>query len=169
MKDGDKSDVVIMNFAMAFDKVSHKKLLLKLHTSGIIETTCAWTLSFLSDRTQRVVVDREFSDEGMVTSGVPQGSVHEPIIFLVYIKHMPEYIQHSLVRLFAEDIIVYLTMKSVDHCEKLQEDQRALEKWEIDGLVSGQLCILLPGIRLSIDIVTHYMDRSLQMNLKPNT
>ncbi len=135
MKDGDKSDVVIMDFAMAFDKVSHKKLLLKLHTSGIIETTCAWTLSFLSDRTQRVVVDREFSDEGMVTSGVPQGSVHEPIIFLVYIKHMPEYIQHSLVRLFAEDIIVYLTMKSVDHCEKLQEDQRALEKWEIDGLM----------------------------------
>jgi len=63
MKDGDKSDVVIMNFAMAFDKVSHEKLLLKLHTSGIIETTCAWTLSFLSDRTQRVVVDGEFTDE----------------------------------------------------------------------------------------------------------
>ena len=135
MKDGNQSDVVVMDFAKAFDKVSHEKLLYKLRMSGIDEDTCAWAGSFLCGRTQRVVVDGEASEEGEVTSGVPQGSVLGPIFFLIYINDMPEYTKHSSVRLFADDTIVYLTMTSEDDCEKLQEDLHALERWEKDWLM----------------------------------
>ncbi len=135
MKDGNQNDVIVMDFAKAFDKVSHKKLLYKLRASGIDEDTCEWASSFLCDRTQRVVVEGEASEEGDVTSGVPQGSVLGPIFFLVYINDMPEYTKNSTVRLFADDTIVYLTITGEQDCEKLQEDLEALERWEKDWLM----------------------------------
>ena len=81
MKDGNQNDVVVMDFAKAFDKVSHQKLIFKLRKYGIDEKTCSWAQSFLSQRSQRVVVEGSYSDEGQVTSGVPQGSVVGPIFF----------------------------------------------------------------------------------------
>jgi hypothetical protein len=91
-----------MDFAKAFDKVPHCRLLYKLQYHGIQETTLLWIEAFLSDRTQTVVVSGMSSNIVPFTSGVPQGTVLGPIVFLIYINYFPEYLSHSKLRLFAK-------------------------------------------------------------------
>ena len=135
LRDRKQCDAIIMDFSKVFDKVSHDRLLYKLDCAGIDPQTSAWVKSFLSSRTQKVVIDGEESDAVSVTSGVPQGSVLGPILFLVYIDDMPKYTQHSRIRLFADDTIVYLTVTNMDDCQKLQDDLKRLEVWEKEWLM----------------------------------
>jgi hypothetical protein len=74
-QNGHQTDVLVMDFSKAFDKVGHRRLLEKLSTYGITGKTQRWIQNFLSNRTQRVVLDGEQSDPVDVSSGVPQGSV----------------------------------------------------------------------------------------------
>ena len=115
----------------AFDVVPHARLLYKLEFYGIKGATLRWISSFLHERTQRVVVDDQTSDEAPVTSGVPQGSVLGPILFLVYINDMPEYIKSSC-RLFADDSIIYRVIQGLRDCATLQDDLDRLHQWELD-------------------------------------
>ena len=85
----------------------HVGLLFKLSELGASEEVCQWAKSFLVSRTQRVVVDGVASECETVTSGVPQGSVLGPIFFLVYINDMAKCTNHSSIRLFADDTIIY--------------------------------------------------------------
>ena len=107
---GKQTDLVLLNFSKAFDKVNHLKLLYKFACFGIKGNTLKWIQSFLIGRTQTVVLDAASSDEVPVTSGVPQGSVLGPLLFLLYINDLPENIQ-SQVRLFADDTAIYLIPK----------------------------------------------------------
>lgn len=120
---------MVMDFSKAFDVVQHGSLLVKLKYYGIRGPTLDWIDSFLTNRSQRVVVDGEISEEAPVTSGVPQGSVLGPILFLVYINDMPECIS-STSRLFADDTIVYRPVASKKDCQALQNDLQSLERWE---------------------------------------
>ena len=129
VKDGNQVDAVVMDFSKAFDVVPHGSLLVKLDHYGIRGHTLSWIDSFLSRRTQRVVVNNEMSDLAPVTSGVPQGSVLGPILFLAYINDMPECIS-STSRLFADDTIVYRQVKCDEDRQALQQDLVALEAWE---------------------------------------
>ena len=135
VRDRKQCDTIVMDFSKAFDKVPHDQLLFKLDRAGIDPQTSAWVKSFLSGRTQKVVIDGEESDAVPVTSGVPQGSRLEPILFLIFIDDMPKYVSHSQVRLFADDTIVYLSVSAVDDCNKLQEDLKRLEDWEREWLM----------------------------------
>ena len=107
-----QTDLIIMDFAKAFDKVPHQRLLYKLKFYGIKNQTLTWISAFLSNRTQTVVLDGESSDIAPVTSGVPQGTVLGPVLFLVYINDLSEYMKSSQLRLFADDSIIYKTIKS---------------------------------------------------------
>ena len=109
--------------------VPHNSLLVKLSGYGIQDKTLDWIGSFLSDRSQRVVVEGEQSDPAPVTSGVPQGSVLGPILFLVFINDLPKAINSSC-RLFADDTIVYREISSPTDSAALQHDLEALQCWE---------------------------------------
>ena len=96
-------DVVYLDFAKAFDKVDHNILLHKLKSLGINGKTLRWIQSFLEDRVQRVVVNGQLSTPSQVISGVPQGSVLGPLLFLVLIGDIDENIVNSLIASFADD------------------------------------------------------------------
>ena len=121
--------MILLGFSKAFDKVSHSKLLWKLHQYGIRGNALNWIHAFLGNRSQSVVLEGEESDLVPVTSGVPQGSVLGPILFLIYINDLPDQIV-SQVRLFADDTAVYLTMEGGDSHKVLQNDIDSLSIWE---------------------------------------
>jgi len=94
-----QTDLIMMDFAKAFDKVP-RRLPDKLQYYGIQENTLLWIQAFLSDRTQTVVVIGISSNTVPVTSGVPRGTVLRPILILIYINDFPEYLSHSKLRFF---------------------------------------------------------------------
>ena len=128
----DKStqiDAILLDFSKAFDKVAHQRLFRKLHHYGVRASTLRWIQSFLGDRTQRVVVDGESSATAPVTSGVPQGTVLRPLLFLVYINDLPSRVK-ATARLFAHDCLLYRTVNSSDDAASLQQDLDNLQEWE---------------------------------------
>ena len=126
---GKQTDIILLDFSKAFDKVNHSKLLWKLHQYGIHGHVLNWVRAFLGSRSQRVVIEGEESESIPVTSGVPQGSVLGPILFLIYINDLPDEVC-SEVRLFADDTALYLTMESEDSGSTLQSDLDILSMWE---------------------------------------
>jgi hypothetical protein len=109
MTNGQQTDLILRDFSKAVDKVNHLKLLYKLHEHGVTDSTLSWIKLFWIGRTQRVVLDEESSSEVSVTSGVPQGSLLGPLLFLLYINDLPDSIQ-SQNKLFADDTAVYLAI-----------------------------------------------------------
>ena len=100
-------------FADVFDEVAHNRLLYKMSSYGVKVNTLGWIGSFLSGRSQKVVLEGKSSSSVRVLSGVPQGSVLGPVQFLIYINDLPEYVSNSTVRLFADDTLRYLTFTTL--------------------------------------------------------
>ncbi|KAL8587797.1 hypothetical protein ACOMHN_021015 [Nucella lapillus] len=124
-----QTDTILLDFAKAFDKVPHHRLRMKLHHYGIRGKTLDWVANFLANRTQQVGVEGEKSTIGHVTSGVPQGSVLGPTLFLAYINDLGNNIK-AKVRLFADDTILYRNIKHQQDADELQTDLKTLETWE---------------------------------------
>ena len=129
MQNGGQTDVAIMVFSKAFDKVGHQRLLLKLDHSGMGGKTNKWIQVFLANRTQRVVLNREHLCYTHAKSRVPQGSVLGPCLFLLDINDLPESLG-STVRLFEDDSLLYMTIRSQADTKILQNDLKKLEHWE---------------------------------------
>ena len=127
-------EAILLDFSKAFDKVPHQRLLEKLQHYGIQGHLNDWVADFLRDRQQEVVLEGAYSSPTQVTSGVPQGTVLGPLLFLVYINDMPECI-NSTVRLFADDSLLYRIIRSKEDQTILQEDLRRLQdlerKWQM--------------------------------------
>ena len=129
MQLGLQTDVCVLDFSKAFDKVGHIRLVEKLRWYGINGHTNNWIQNFLQDRTQSVVVQGASSGDVSVDSGVPQGSVLGPCLFLFYINDIAESLS-STVRLFADDTMAYLTVKSEHDAREFQKDLDKLVEWE---------------------------------------
>ena len=124
-----QTDVCVLDFSKAFDKVGHRRLVHKLKWYGIRGETNDWINDFLSDRQQSVVVDGFKSTGRSVMSGVPQGSVLGPCLFLFYINDIAHDL-HSTARLFADDTMIYLAVRSEGDARLLQQDLDTLARWE---------------------------------------
>lgn len=112
-------DMIVLDFAKAFDKVSHPRLLHKLHHYGITGKNHKWIEAFLGNRTQAVVLENQYSDKVDVNSGVPQGSVLGPVLFLIFINDIADNIQ-SKIRLFADDCTIYRSISNKTDQQILQ-------------------------------------------------
>ena len=126
-----QTDLIIMDFAKAFDKVPHRRLLHKLEYYGIRVSTQKWINSWLSGRTQQVNLDGQASDPVPVLFCVPQGSVLGPVLFLIFINDLPDSIRSS-VSMFTDDCVLYSNIHSIQDCLILQEDLTSLRQWEAD-------------------------------------
>ena len=137
-------DVAILDFSKAFDTVPHKRLLRKLHHYGVRGNVLKWIEGFLTNRTQRVLVEGEFSKSAKVLSGVPQGTVLGPLMFLCFINDLPSCVK-SQVRLFADDCLLYRPIKSEEDHTILQQDLANLESWanEWGMRFNAQKCYIL--------------------------
>ena len=128
MDNNTQTDLFILDFAKAFDTVPHERLLEKLHYYGIRGKIHLWIRTWLKQRTQTTVVGGVGSGSAPVSSGVPQGTVLGPLMFLLYINDIGENIK-SNIKLFADDCLLYRSINSEDDTESLQEDLNHLIRW----------------------------------------
>ena len=122
-------DIAVLDFSKAFDVVSHQKLMSKVQAMGIHVHTCNWLTSWLSNRFLSVIVNGAQSSKHAITSGVPQGSVLGPLLFLIFINDMPSCIDHCNLRLFADDSLIYHEISSQANIVELQSDLDRLAEW----------------------------------------
>ena len=127
---GHQVDTVVLDFSKAFDKVDHSLLLHKLARYGITGRVHSWIEDFLDERQQAVVVGGEKSAFLPVSSGVPQGSVLGPCLFLAYINDLPNTTETCTTRLFADDTMCHNKINTDKDQEKMQADLNALNTWE---------------------------------------
>jgi len=146
-----ETDIIYLDFAKAFDSVPHQRLIQKIRSTGVRGNLLRWIQAWLTDRRQRVVLPGASSSWKPVYSGVPQGSILGPVLFLLYVNDIPQQV-HSTVKMFADDTKLYRTVNSLDDCEKLQEDLNSLAAWANHWLLrfNEKKCTVLK-IRQSID------------------
>jgi len=128
--DGKPFDIVFLDFAKAFDKVPKKRLLEKLRAHGVRGGALRWIQNWLSGRRQRVVLNGKKSGWKKVRSGVPQGSVLGPILFLIFINDLDSVAPMvDIIRKFADDTKVGNGVKTMKDREELQEALDKLSNW----------------------------------------
>ena len=125
---GMPTDIIYMDFAKAFDSVPHVRLCHKLRAIGISGEVLRWTEDFLWNRKQRVVVYGEASQWADVLSGVPQGSVIGPCLFLIFINDIAS-TMNSQVSIFADDTKILRCIRSDEDVQALQNDLKTAEEW----------------------------------------
>ena len=121
-------DCIYLDFKKAFDSVSHELLIHKLKSYNISDSMITWLSSFLNNRKQSVRINGSTSSWTSVTSGVPQGSIIGPLMFLLFVNDIPQ-ITSSNIMLFADDTKLWRLIKSIDDVNILQEDLAKIIEW----------------------------------------
>ena len=132
---GGVVDTIYLDFSKAFDCVPHRRLIGKLESYGIKGKLLNWIIAFLNGRTQLVKVNGSESTSSCVLSGIPQGSVLGPILFVVYINDLLEDIEsHGL--LFADDAKIFEHILSREDSVALQAEINSVESWSKTWLLT---------------------------------
>lgn len=127
-------DVLYLDYRKAFDSVPHKRLLEKLKVYEVHGKLLRWIQSFLEARLMRVGIRGSFSDWIKVLSGVPQGSVLRPLLFLLFVNDLPDWITNSM-RMFADDVKIWNVISSDIDSKSLQEELNSLTRWSSKWLL----------------------------------
>ena len=131
MYEGNCVDILYFDFSKAFDTVPHHRLLVKLKAIGFSDNMLNIIGNFLSNRTMKVKVGDAVSREKIVLSGVPQGSVLGPILFLLFINDLPEAMS-NVIKMFADDVKMIVNPAQL---QSIQNDLKLLQEWEINWLL----------------------------------
>lgn len=118
----EQVDFIFTDFRKAFDKVDHLLLLQKLAFNGIRGNLLRWFISYLTNRTQIIVVNGFKSMETEVTSGVIQGSILGPLLYIMFINDIKMCFQNCHFVMFADDLKIYKTIKDDNDCKLFQSD-----------------------------------------------
>ena len=133
MKSIDNGEIVgcvLLDLQKAFDLVDHEILLYKLKLYHFSETTLAWFKSYLNGRYQHVQHNNEKSNELEIKTGVPQGSILGPLLFLLYVNDLPMAIHKSSLDMYADDSTLYTSGRNFSVIEQsLQEDTNNISNW----------------------------------------
>ena len=115
MDKGEVTGSVFIDLAKAFDTVDHDILISKLKNYGVCVESLQWFENYFSGRFKQLVcIDSQSSEELEITSGVPQGSIVGPLLFIVYINDLPRSLKHCSVNMYADDTAIYLGSQTVD-------------------------------------------------------
>ena len=128
IENGKFSDCIYLDYQKAFDTVPHQRLLSKMKSYNISSNIIEWTKHYLSNRTQYVELNGVKSESRNVVSGIPQGSVLGPLLFLIYINDLPDNVK-STIYMYADDTKVYREIDSDTDVQTLQEDLRIMSEW----------------------------------------
>ena len=129
LENNQNADVLYLDFSKAFDKVCHTTLINKLENFGIKGKILNWLKSFLDERYQKVIVGGKASEPKKVQSGVPQGTVLGPILFILYINNLPEVLKYCAIKIFADDSKLIKSIENEQDRKMLIEDLNAVIKW----------------------------------------
>jgi hypothetical protein len=144
LDEGVRTDAIVIDFSKAFDLVPHDRLLMKIAETGVDLRVVVWVKEFLLGSSKRVRVDGQLSEEVRITSGVPQGSVLGPLLFLAYVNDVWRNTESNR-RLFADDFIIYRKISDSSDNDKLQKDLNKLGEWASDNDMK-----INPGKRKSV-------------------
>ena len=147
LEEGGSVDVIYTDFQKAFDSVPHRRLIQKLESCGVKGNVLLWVKDFLANRKQRVVINGSKSNEGDVTSGIPQGSVLGPLLFVIFINDLPRSL-NTVAKMFADDTKVYVRSDTQDGAKNLQEDIDMLQDWSDKWMLKfhpDKCCVLKIG------------------------
>jgi hypothetical protein len=133
MEEGFNVDSIYLDFSKAFDKVDLGILCWKLKKMGIQGQLGVWLHNFLKDRKQIIIANGAKSSESKVISGVPQGTVLGPLLFLIMINDIDDNVINSSVKVFADDTRITKAVKTEEEAALLQEDLETLYTWAIDN------------------------------------
>ena len=173
--DNTSTDVIYLDFKKAFDSVAHNELLVKLWEFGITGNLWKWFRAYLGHRRQCVSLNGCTSNTLPVISGVPQGSILGPILFLVFVNDLPSSVFSSTLYLFADDTKCLKRISNVGDSVALQQDLNLLNEWskKWNLFFNAMKCVSLsfcsspsvsqsrPTYRINsqtVDHVEHYKD-----------
>ena len=128
LEDGGSIDVIYMDYQKAFDSVPHRRLIQKIKALGVDGKVLEWIKDFLSGRSQKVIINATQSHRAEVTSGIPQGSVLGPILFVMFINDLPHVVK-SEVKMFADDTKLYGRSDNDQGIIDIQDDLDQLQAW----------------------------------------
>lgn len=131
---GGQVDTVYTDFTKAFDKVDHDTLLVKLKAFGLTADLICWFSTYLRNRSQVVVIGGSTSSDFTPTSGVPQGSILSPLLFIIFINGLLQVLTSCSG--FADDLKLYRSISSEYDCELLQNDLAKVVQWCRDNNMS---------------------------------
>lgn len=162
-------EVVYIDFSRAFDSIVFQKLFFKVKSYGIEGHLLNWIMSFVQNRTQCVVIENCFSSIKEVISGVPQGSVLGPLLFLLYINDVADYFSSSTsFKMFADDLKLYSSLYFNGSVQDLQNSLDCLVTWSITWQLSINLqkCLFFCLTPYSCNVpVNQYSISGIQLSL----